>query len=63
MNSGIIIPDEVVTEFKNLALKRKYRYIIYKPSDDFTSVEIAKIGGNDDTWEDFKNSIEPTDSL
>lgn len=58
MQTGIGIPDEVMAEYKQLALKRKHRYIIYKPSADGTMIEIEKIGARDETWEDFVGSVD-----
>ena len=63
MNSGIEIPPEVIAEYKQCAMKGKHRYIIYKPNDDGTSILIDKIGPIDETFEDFKNSIQPNESL
>jgi len=57
MNSGIEIPDEVLTQYKMLAFRRKIRFLIYKPSEDMTSIEIEKIGERDETWETFKEAI------
>lgn len=51
MNSGIIIADEITKAYKDLALKRKSRYIIYKPSDDGTAVELEKTGERNETFE------------
>ena len=62
MNSGIEISDEIVKAYKELALKRKLRYIIYKPNADCSAVEIQEAGDADKTWEDFKNALEPTSS-
>lgn len=57
MQSGIAIPDEIVTEFKALAMKRKHRYMILKTNADHSAVEIEKLGARDDTFDDLKNSI------
>lgn len=57
MNSGIQIGDDILAEYKLLAFKRQTRYIVYKPSDDKTSIEIEKVGARDETWEDMKNAI------
>jgi len=43
-------------------MKRKTRYIIYKPNDDCSAVEIEKVGGIDETWDDFLGSVNPTAS-
>ena len=57
MNSGIEIPDEILTQYKLLAFKRKIRYIVYKPTEDMTSIEIEKIGEREETFENFKEAI------
>ncbi len=38
-------------------MKRKYRYIIYKPSDDKASVVIENVGPREQTWEQFKEAV------
>ena len=62
MNSGIGITDDIFAEYKQLALKRKYRYIVLKPSADGTSIEIEKLGAREETFEDFKNSLPKDDA-
>ena len=44
MQSGIVVGDEIRAEFQQLRMKRKYRYIIYRPSDDKSSVIIEAMG-------------------
>lgn len=62
MNSGIEIGQDITDANKNLAMRRKTRYIIYKPNADNTVIEIEKIGEREETFEDFKNSLDPTAS-
>jgi len=57
MNSGIEISDEVLKTYKALALKRAHRYIILKPSEDGTKIEIEKIGAREETFDQFVESI------
>jgi hypothetical protein len=38
-------------------MRRKYRYIIYKPSDDQTTIEIEKLGEREASFEEFKESM------
>jgi len=57
MQSGIAIPDEVTSEFKALAMKRKYRYMILKTNADHSAVEIEKLGARDEGWDAFKGSM------
>ena len=62
MNSGIQVSDEVLSAYKDTAMKRKSRYVVYKPSEDGTAVEIEKVGERDETFDDFKNSIPVDDA-
>jgi len=62
MNSGIEISPEVIAEYKQCAMKGKYRYIIYLPNDDGTAINIGEIGDIEKTFEDMKNAIEPATS-
>ena len=62
MNSGIEIPAEILTEYKQLAMKGKHRYIIYVPNDEGTSIEIKEIGDIEKTFDDMKNAMEPSTS-
>ena len=57
MQSGLTIPDNVREEFQQLRMKRKYRYIIYKPSDDKSAVEIEKVGERAETFDQFKEAM------
>ena len=38
-------------------MKRKHRYCIYKFNDELTEISVEKLGGRDETWDDFKNSV------
>jgi cofilin len=40
--SGVSVTDEVVTEFNNIKLGHKYRYIQMKISDDLSVIEMEK---------------------
>lgn len=57
MQSGIGIGEEIRNEFQNLRMRRKHRYIIYKPSDDQTTIQIEKLGDRDASFEEFKESM------
>ena len=43
-------------------MKRKTRYVIYKPNDDGTAVEIEKVGQREETFDDMKNSVPQDDA-
>ena len=51
MQSGIAIADNVREVFQELRMKRKHRYVIYKPSDDKSAVEVERCGERDETFE------------
>ena len=57
MQSGINVPDVVREEFLQLRMKRKYRYIIYRPNEDKSAIEIEKLGDRSADWSEFKESI------
>lgn len=38
-------------------MRRKHRYIIYKPSDDQSSIEVEKASERDETWETFLEAV------
>ena len=42
--SGIKLDPLCIEEFNNMKLKHKYRYIIFKLSDDHKSIVIDKLG-------------------
>ena len=50
MQSGIVVGDDIRQEFQQLRMKRKHRYIIYRPSEDKSTVEIELIGEREHTW-------------
>lgn len=49
------VDDECKLKFLELKVKRNYRYITYKIEDQ--QVIVDKIGGPDQTYEDFTNSL------
>ncbi|KAJ0892857.1 putative actin-depolymerizing factor domain, ADF/Cofilin, ADF-H/Gelsolin-like domain superfamily [Helianthus annuus] len=53
--SGMAVNDECKLKFLELKSKRNYRFITYKIVDQ--QVIVDKIGGHDETYEDFTNSL------
>lgn len=49
------VHDDCKVRFLELKSKRNYRFIIFKIEDQ--QVIIDKIGGHDDSYEDFTNSL------
>lgn len=54
------MPDIVREEFQNLRMRRKYRYITFKLSDDLATVEVETLGARTETWDDFKEKTTKT---
>ncbi|KAL1813817.1 hypothetical protein DCAR_0626193 [Daucus carota subsp. sativus] len=53
--SGMSVHDECKLKFLELKAKRNFRYIIYKIDDQ--QVVVDKLGGPDETYDDFTNSL------
>ena len=62
MQSGIAIGDNIREEFQAMRMKRKYRYIIFRASDDKSAVEVEKCGDREENFEAFKNSMPKNNS-
>jgi cofilin len=60
MASGIEVTDDVVQTYNEIKLGRKYRYVIFKISDDYTQVVQEKTGPTSETYEDFVGCL-PSD--
>jgi len=59
--SGVSVQDAVVTEFNNIKIGHKYRYIQMKLTDDMTEIEIEKtVEPSGDTYEQFVQQL-PSD--
>lgn len=55
-HSGIAISKECIQAYQELKLYKKYRFIIYKLSDDFRTVEVEELS-NDGDWENFREKL------
>lgn len=55
--SGIKLDPVCIDEFNSMKLKHKYRYIIFKLSDDLKHIVIDKIGAKNDTFESFQQYL------
>ncbi|KAL8232568.1 hypothetical protein R6Q57_002346 [Mikania cordata] len=53
--SGMAVNDECKLKFLELKSKRNYRFITYKIIDQ--QVIVDKIGGHNETYDDFTNSL------
>ena len=57
MQTGITIADNVREEFQNMRMRRAHRFIIFKASEDKSTVEIETLGARDSTYEQFKEAM------
>lgn len=62
MQSGIAINDDVRETFQQMRMRRKHRYIVFKASEDQTTIEVEKIGERNETWEQFKEAMPKNNS-
>ncbi|KAJ3285805.1 cofilin [Borealophlyctis nickersoniae] len=59
-SSGVGVNDAAVEAFQELKLKKKYRYIVYKMSDDMKEIVVEKtVEGAD--YDDFVKSLPPNE--
>eukprot|EP00611_Tribonema_gayanum_P028909 TRINITY_DN7583_c0_g1_i3.p2 TRINITY_DN7583_c0_g1~~TRINITY_DN7583_c0_g1_i3.p2 ORF type:complete len:142 (-),score=42.52 TRINITY_DN7583_c0_g1_i3:13-438(-) len=62
MSTGIIVNDDVVTQFNLFKLKKEpcnYRYYVYKISDNGQEIVIDTFGERDATYDDFCSKLPP----
>lgn len=48
MSSGVIATDDCISSYKDLKLSRKYRYLVYRISDDAKQITIEKTASPSD---------------
>ncbi|XP_011650757.1 actin-depolymerizing factor 7 [Cucumis sativus] len=56
-SSGMAVHDECKLKFLDLKAKRKYRFIVFKIEEKMQQVTVDKVGGPDETYDDFTASI------
>ncbi|KAI9903285.1 hypothetical protein N3K66_002637 [Trichothecium roseum] len=54
--SGASVSQECITAFNELKLNKKYKYIIYKLSDDYKQVVVEE-ASDDSDWENFREKL------
>ena len=42
--SGVMVTDECMTAYEDMKLKHKFKYLVFKISDDSKSIEVEKYG-------------------
>uniref|UniRef100_A0A7N0SZL1 ADF-H domain-containing protein n=1 Tax=Kalanchoe fedtschenkoi TaxID=63787 RepID=A0A7N0SZL1_KALFE len=55
--SGMAVNDECKLKFLELKAKRTYRFIVFKIDESVQQVRVEKLGGPDETYEDFSASL------
>jgi hypothetical protein len=45
-----------------MRMRRKHRYIIFKPTEDHSAIEIEKAAERNETWESFKEAMPKNNS-
>ncbi|XP_048132649.1 actin-depolymerizing factor [Rhodamnia argentea] len=56
-SSGMAVDDECKLKFLELKAKRIYRFIVFKIEEKIQQVTIEKLGGPDETYDDFCASL------
>ncbi|KAK9767500.1 cofilin, variant 2 [Basidiobolus ranarum] len=56
MSSGLLVNDDCLEKFQLLKLKKQYKYIIYKLSDDNTEI-VVEVASEDGSYDDFINAL------
>lgn len=51
------VHDECKLKFLELKAKRNYRYIVFKIDEQIQQVTVEKVGGPEQTYNDFTNSL------
>jgi len=50
------VSQDCITAFNDLKLNKKYKYIVYKLSDDYKEIVVEHASDNSD-WEDFREKL------
>ncbi|KAI5070176.1 hypothetical protein GOP47_0014519 [Adiantum capillus-veneris] len=59
--SGIAVDDECKLKFMELKSKRTHRYIVYKIDDKVNKIVVEKLGGPDESYDQFTASLPEKD--
>ncbi|XP_065864163.1 actin-depolymerizing factor [Euphorbia lathyris] len=56
-SSGMAVSDECKLKFRELKAKRNHRFIVFKIDETHQQVEVEKVGGPDESYDNFSNSL------
>ncbi|KAI8720480.1 Cofilin [Fusarium sp. LHS14.1] len=54
--SGATVSQECITAYNDLKLSKKYKYIVYKLSDDYKEI-VVEHASDDKDWEEFREKL------
>jgi cofilin len=61
MATGVQIDSQLITEFNEFKMGSKYRYMLFKVSDDKKSIILDKKGDNNLSYQDFVKNLPQND--
>lgn len=59
--TGVVVDDDVVTQFNDFKLNHSHRYFIYQVSNDKKSIVMEKTGDSSKTYDDFVDDLPEND--
>lgn len=59
--SGVAVEDVCKLKFLELKMKKAYRYIIFKMDQAAQKITVEKLGGPEESYEEFTNSLPEKD--
>jgi len=57
MSSGVKVNGQCTVEFEKLKMKKEYRYIIFKLSDNLKEIVVDETSPRDATYDDMQNKL------
>jgi hypothetical protein len=54
--SGASVAPDCITAYNDLKLSKKYKYIVYKLSDDYKTIEVEEASADKD-WDNFREKL------
>jgi len=63
MASGVSVNDDCKTSFQDVKLGHKYRYVVYRLTDDLKRIEVLKTADPSATYDDFLEDMKEAERL
>jgi len=61
MSSGVAVNDDCVTVYNELKLGHKSKFVIFRITDDYSSIVVDHVAPTTDTYDTFESSLPPND--